>query len=187
MMKSKDEVIAEIRRAFAPNEYPGGWCLKRSTEGNEPYLLEKEFKGKTQWADLDAAFIDQAPNGFASALSFFSDEAFRFYLPAYLIADLDGKLGSAQPVFHLTHGLDEASRSDLINPRRYGGRTWYHEISGRFAMFTREEVNAIVAYLEFKRGVEDDPTPTQKGIDDALKNYWKVRASEAPPRASLHG
>ena len=34
-----------------------------------------------------STLIDRAPDGFGSALSFFSDEAFRFYLPAYLIAD----------------------------------------------------------------------------------------------------
>jgi len=185
-MKSVDEVVAEIRRAFAPNEYPGDWCLKGSTEGDEPYLLEKEFKGKTRWDELDAEFLDQAPDGFASALSFFSDEAFRFYLPAYLIADLKGELGSAEPVYYLTHGLDNASRADFINPRRYGARTWYHETSSRFAMFTREEVNAIVAYLESVRGVGNDPSPQQKRIDEALSNYWKIRALEAPPRAALH-
>ena len=62
------------------------------TKAEEPYLLEEEFKGKTDWQLLDSEFIDQAPDGLASALSFFSDEAFRFYLPAYLIADIDGKL-----------------------------------------------------------------------------------------------
>jgi hypothetical protein len=184
---TRDEVIATIQEAFAPNEYPGDWCLKRGAEGTEPYLVEKEFKGKTQWDALDAKFLNQAPDGFASALSFFSDEAFRFYLPAYLIADLNVGLGSAQPLFHLTHGLDNASMSGLINPRRYGARTWHHEISGRFAMFPREEVCAIIAYLEFKRDASGDLPWEQKRITEALDNYWKVRAVKAPTRAELLG
>ena len=70
--------------AFAAVEYPGDWCLRDSNEGDEPHLLEKEFAGKCDWRTLDPAFLDRAPGGYASALSFFSDEAFRFYLPAYI-------------------------------------------------------------------------------------------------------
>ena len=70
-MMTKDQIIEQIRIAFEPNEYPGDWCLKNSTEGNEPYLVETEFKGKTDWEDIDVEFLDQAPQGYASALSFF--------------------------------------------------------------------------------------------------------------------
>jgi len=42
--------------------------------------------------DPFSTFLDRSPGGLASALSMFSHEAFRFYLPAYLIADIDGKL-----------------------------------------------------------------------------------------------
>jgi hypothetical protein len=77
-----------IRNAFSGLEFPGDWCLRGSNKGEEPYLLEKEFAGKNDWRTLDPSFLDQAPGGYASALSFFSDEAFRFYLPAYLIADV---------------------------------------------------------------------------------------------------
>src|SRR5881392_3931678 len=102
-MKELDSLRQEIRDAFARVEYPGDWCLIGSLEGSEPALLAKEFKGKTDWRTLEASFIDQAPGGFGSALSFFSDEAFHFYLPAYLLADLGEQLKQADPVFHLTH------------------------------------------------------------------------------------
>jgi hypothetical protein len=120
-----ETVKVMIRAAFAGVEYPGDWCLRGSNEGNEPYLLEQEFKGKSDWMPLDPAFLDRAPDGYASALSFFSDEAFRFYLPAYLLADIDGRLESANPVFHLTHGLTDSGRAEKVNPRRYGERTWF--------------------------------------------------------------
>ena len=173
-MHDKDAVIARIASAFAAVEYPGDWCLRGGNEGDEPFLLEKEFKGKTDWRSLDPAFLDRAPGGFASALSFFSDEAYHFCLPAYLIADIRGQLERSNPVFHLTHGLDESSRRERINPRRYGERTWFDHARHKFAMFDRAESAAIVAYLAWKR---DDDECERRRIDEALGNYWNERAA----------
>ena len=47
---------------------------------------------------MEPPFLDSAPDGLSSALAFFSDEAFRYYLPAYLLAALDRKLALADPV-----------------------------------------------------------------------------------------
>jgi hypothetical protein len=172
-MNKADTVKAQIVAAFAHVEYPGDWCLRDSNEGDEPYLLEQEFKGKTDWRILDAEFIDQAPSGFGSALSFFSDEAFHFYLPAYLIADIDGLLERTNPSFHLCLGLDDESRNERINPRRYGERTWLDEAKYKFSIFNDAEATAIVSYMTFIR--EHDEF-NQQLIDQALKNYWLERA-----------
>lgn len=174
-MPEKETVKEQIRTAFANVEYPGDWCLRGSDEGDEPYLVEREFKGKTDWSTLDPEFIDQAPDGFASALSFFSDEAFRFYLPAYMVADLDDLLQRSDPVFHLTHGLDDASRNGRINPRRYGERTWFHEMSCKYAMFTKMEAAAIVEYLRFS--AESDSF-RRESIEQALRNFWCQQTGE---------
>ena len=172
-MIDKESIIALITEVFAAVEYPGDWCLRGGNEGDEPLLVEQEFKGKTDWRILDPAFLDQAPGGYASALSFFSDEAFHFFLPAYMIADIRGQLDRPNPVFHLTHGLDDSSCTERVNPRRYGERTWFEEARHKFAMFTREEATAIVAYLTFKR---DRNEFERREIDEALKNYWRARA-----------
>jgi len=164
-----------IRGAFAQVEYPGDWCLRDSNEGDEPYLVERDFKGKTDWRTLDPAFIDQSPDGLASALSFFSDEAFRFYLPAYLIADIDGLLERSNPLYHLTHGLDNISRDEKINPRRYGARTWNDHARFKLAMFTGKEAAAIVGYLRFKGSA--DPYE-RENIEAALKNFWNEKIGE---------
>ena len=174
---SPEAVKALIHEAFAGNAYPGDWCLRGSDEGEEPYLLEEEFKGKADWRTLDAAFIDRAPDGYGSALNFFSDEAFRFYLPAYLVADIDGKLARHQPSFQLVHGLDDASRAVKINPRRYGERTWWDYKRSQFAMFTREEVRAIVAYLELVAARDEFDRPR---IEQALAAYWRPRLEGKP-------
>ena len=165
----------QITAAFAGTAYPGDENLRNSDEGEEPYLLEAEFKGLDDWTRIPAEFIDQAPDGYASALSFFSPEALRFYLPAYLIADLDGALEQADPVFYLTHGLTDGTKDVFINPQRYGETTWFEYVKARFAGFTQEENRAIHAYLVHQQAlaVTDYERLT---IAEALENYWRQRA-----------
>lgn len=115
-MTTLETVKTAIRQAFATIEYPGDHQLRGSDEGDEPFLVERAFKGKTDWRSLDFEFVDQAPEGLASALSFFSDETFHFYLPAYLIADIDGRLRRSDPVFHLTHGLRDFIEAGAHQP-----------------------------------------------------------------------
>lgn len=172
-MPTPEQVKQSLVAAFANSQYPGDWCLVESFEGHEPALLVAEFRGKTDWRTLDADFLDQAPDGFGSALSFFSDEAFRFYLPAFLIACIDGKLMHADPVFSLTHGLDDRSKAQLVNPLRYGDRTWFEERRHKFSMFTTEQAAAIVAFLELmaERDSLDGST-----IRQSIGNYWAARA-----------
>jgi len=112
--------------------------------------------------------IDQAPGGFGTALSFFSDEAFRFFLPAYLIADLDGLLLQADPVFHLTHGLTNATR-DLRLAGGHNGITWWEYRTGRLAAFVPAERAAIAAYLAHRAEVDD---VARDDIEQSLANYW---------------
>ena len=163
-----------IESAFADSQYPGDWCLISSAEGDEPARVAEAFAGKSDWRSVDAGFIDQAPEGLGSSLSFFSDEAFRFYLPAFMLADIDGKLQQADPVFSLTHGLDDASRGEYINPRRYGERTWFDLKRCKFAMFRVDQARAIVAYLQLVSQRDEFARPR---IEQALTNYWTARSN----------
>jgi hypothetical protein len=89
-----DAVAAErvkeaIRRAFTSAKRPSDGALHESEESDEgSSVLEAHFRDKHDWRTLTPEFLDQAPDGWASPLTFFSDEAFRYFLPAYLIADL---------------------------------------------------------------------------------------------------
>ena len=170
-------VREQIRRAFANVTYPGDNNLRRGSDGDEPFLLEDEFRGKTAWETLEAPFLDLAPDGFATALSFFSDAAFRFYLAAYLLADLDNKLMYTQPVFYLYHGLD-SNGSAQVNPRRYGNLSWRQVSEERFAEFTPEDARAIVAYLRFKVQSGLLSPMENASIEQALGNYWLSRSRE---------
>jgi hypothetical protein len=191
----KEEVIDQLREAFRANSYPGDAFLQGSFVGCEPYEEVGAFIGKTDWNQLDSAMLD---NHYC-ALSFFSEGGFRFFLPAYLIADLREELPTADPLFHLWHGFASVSaevpvgsqtfRRDsdgktLLNPKRFGAMTWADSARHRLSVFTREEAKAIVAYMNYKR--EHDTTGLHKPrIDAALKEFWLDRAENAPAREIL--
>ena len=146
-MSDKHTVMEQIHTAFQGLAFPGEGFLQASFEGTEPYDEVAPFRGQTNWQTLEATFLD----AHASALSFFSEAGFRFFLPAYLLADLNDQLQTADPVFHLTHGFFEFSvtvpaggrvfvrksgKSVLINPRRYGAMTVSDYARYRLSIFT---------------------------------------------------
>lgn len=194
-MKDTESVIRVIRDAFGKNEFPGDPSLQGSFDGCEPFEEVGPFQGKTDWTRLEAEFLD----AHAGALSFFSQVGFRFFLPAYLVTDLHGRLRTADPVFHLTHGFSDSSvdvptkgctfrkqigKSALLNPRRYGATTFHDYARYRLSSFTREEAAAIVAYLECRRN-DASISLEREAIDAALDSYWRERAKTAPSAESL--
>jgi hypothetical protein len=194
-MPTSEAVIQKIEAAFADNAFPGARFLQGSFEGCEPYDEVGPFEKLEDWRGIEAGFLD----GHASALSFFSEAGFRYFLPAYLISDLRGQLYTADPLFHLTHGFSdwttevpgggrtleiEHGKSAFINPRRYGAMTSHDYARYRLSVFTREEAGAIVAYLQFKRDADPDVIDG-KAIDAALDLFWLERARTAPTAESL--
>ena len=137
--------------------------------------------------------------GSYDALSFFSEGGFRYFLPAYVIADLKDQLHTAYPVFHLTNGfIDKVvkipagqriyektiGKSAFINPRRYGAMTWHDHVRCRLSVFTREEAQAIVAYLEYKRDADSHGLNTEE-IKAALDCFWRDRAANGPTHQAI--
>jgi len=106
---------------------------------------------------------------------------------------------TADPLFHLWHGFAEVSGEvpvgsqtfrrnsggkTLLNPKRYGAMTWSDSARHRLSVFTREEAQAIVAYMTYKS--EHDTMGLDKPqVQTALKEFWLDRAENAPPRATL--
>lgn len=177
-MPSRDDVIALIRTAFARTPFPGAPFLVGGREGSEPEDIARAFVSFTRWDQPDAAFLDQH----YVALSFLSEGGFRFFLPAYLIADLQGHLQTADPVFHLTHGFSD--QSVLLNPRRYGAVTFFDYARFRLSVFAREEAQAIVAYLQHQRDGDREGI-TREEITAALDTFWLDRAAHAPDHDAL--
>lgn len=194
-MNDKQTVINHIRQAFGRNEYPGDRFLQGSFDGPEPAEAVRPFRGQTDWQTIEPVLLD----AHSEALNFFSEAGLRFFLPAYLIADLQDKLHTADPVFVLSHGFSDlsiehriedqtfirrAGRTALVNPRRYGATTFFDYARWRLSVFTREEAQAIVAYLRYKRDV--DPHNIQRDqIEAALELYWLERIKAAPPAERL--
>jgi len=194
-MVDAQSVIEQIRKAFRATEHPGDAFLQGSQEGCEPAEVTAPFKGIAHWTQVDPAILD--PN--YNALSFFSEGGFRHFLPGFLIADLQGRLQTADPVFHLTNGFFDQvvkipagsrvyektiGKSAFVNPRRYGAMTWHDYVRNKLAIFTREEACAIVAYLEWRRDADSLGINKQE-IDAALNGFWRQRAKDAPTQEVL--
>jgi hypothetical protein len=176
MAPSAEAVQALIRAAFADTPYPGDDSLVRST-GDEPDEVVELFRGRTDWRALDAEFVDRAGAASPSALSFFSPGAFRFYLPAYLVADLDGRLVYTDPLFYLYFGLDEATRHRAVHVPGVGTSTWWQVQQEHFAGFTAREAAAVVAYLQW-RAESEEADFARRSIREALDSYWLAKAEE---------
>jgi len=194
-MHDKQKLIELIQEAFRETEHPGDAFLQGSQEGCEPAEVTAPFMKVTHWTQVDPAILDAN----YTALSFFSEGGFRQFLPAFLIADLEEQLDTADPVFHLTNGFSDrvvkvsagsrthekiSGKSAFVNPRRYGAMTWHDHARAHLSIFTQEEAGAIVAYLEYKR--DADPHGLYRDeIDAALAGFWRDRAECGPTQESL--
>jgi hypothetical protein len=79
-------LIQEIENAFADVTYPGDDKLVKSLEYYDNLKVVIDFKGK-HWKEISQESLLKH----RFDLSRFTPEAFRFYLPAYLIGSLQGE------------------------------------------------------------------------------------------------
>ena len=188
-------VIEQIRHGFARTTRPPDPFLVGSREGCEPREVVGAFFGKQTWDGLEPEMLD----GNYDALSFFSEAGFRFFLPAFLIADVQGQLKTADPVHHLASTFHavvidvpaggqtfrrRAGPAVLLNPQRHGAITFGDYARFRLSAFNREEAQAIVVYLQYRRSIDADHLFTAD-IDAALDGFWLQRAAGAPSAAEL--
>ncbi len=190
-----DELRERINDAFGGNPYPGDAYLVGSRQGDEPEEEIAPFRAHRDWREVPAPVLD----AHGGALHFFSEAGLRFYLPAFLLADLEGALAHADPVFTLTHGFADAvvevpvggavhrraiGGSALVNPLLYGAMTARDHARARLSVFCREEAAAIVAYLHDRRAGAVGGA-ANAAIASALDEFWAGRAAHAPTRADL--
>jgi hypothetical protein len=167
-------LVEQIKAAFAEVPYPGdeNICLRPDYESAE-YVLE--FRG-LNWKILHPAFLRKQ----LGALSFLTPAAHRYFLPAYLIADIM-VWHSDTPVLELTNKFqhepaEEAEIEPLLAKSRSTGLTEaeYHRMAHyfgaeRFAPFSQAERKAIIAYLRYKASTEEYD---EKDVERALQQYW---------------
>jgi Family of unknown function (DUF6714) len=172
-MSEADKVVSEIRAAFPARRPAPFEPMVNSVSDDEPALTAAAFADKQDWTALDEKWLDEAADGWASALSFLSDEAACFYIPAYLVADVNGALERVDPVFHLTHGFDASSSGKRIWPDVTS--TWTEYATNRWSRLTEAQASAVVHYLEWRLSRADSfDSPI---IDEALRSFWYRRAS----------
>ncbi len=165
-------LIEQIQSAFSDVPFPGELDLTDSSYGNEPELLRVEFRDKTDWTSLSTEFLNYAPGGFGSALSFFSDKAFRFYLAAYLIADIENRLEAIDPAHSLCSSVTPGGEKQKL-AQIWGGGTMGDYARRKFSLFTPEQVIAIVEYLWWKL---ESVGGYDEVIEQALMHYWLPRS-----------
>ncbi|HLK61757.1 MAG TPA: DUF6714 family protein [Chthonomonadaceae bacterium] len=148
-----EALCQEIRTAFAATPYPGDNALCEAEPGWEGAEYAIEFRG-LKWQSAHPILLARS----YSALSFLSEAGLRYFLPAYLLADLMGDaLGywsNAEPVFKLTFSSDASLHDFQLR---------------RWERFNLAERIAIIHYLEYRAMDEDDASD----INQALEEYWR--------------
>jgi hypothetical protein len=159
---NENELIQKIVTAFSDAEFPENDHLVNNSYGEEPALVRHHFFGQNKWNSLSPEFMD-----FDGALSFFSDEAFRFFIPAFMIADINEQLNFNNPAVRLCWAVTPQSENNKI-AEVFGGGTIGERAKACFEKFSEEERSAIVSYLKWKL-VKDE---SDLIIAQALKHYW---------------
>ncbi len=174
IMSAFEACEKQILEAFKDVAYPMKHCISDSLEGEEPQLLQKQFERFGHWSELTFEELDQAPDGFGSSLSFFSDEALRHFMPGYMIAELRKLLDRQSMAFHMVSGFELDRSLERVNPRRYGARTWRDHTVYRFSTLDRAQKDVCCTFLRLLS--EDEYFTLERDVvEHAIDNYWGPR------------
>ncbi len=161
---SKDELIALIEQAFANTVYPGDDKLINANHCGECAEIAEVFQGK-RWASLtDVKFLRH----YVAALSLLYPEAFRYYLPAYMIAALTDPATADVILDSVEYDLMPRPTEDAV------AQDWFFS---RARGFSPAQKRAIKAYLEFpvpNDSLEYDPKRKQE-LQRTL-DFWNTFA-----------
>jgi hypothetical protein len=114
----KERVLELVRSAFNGVTLGAGVGLQQG-QGLDDYADEPTLAAyraqdeKQDWEAIPVAELDMC----YSSLSYFDAEGMRFHLPAYLVADLEERLETADVIFHLAYSAHGSnSRFDILSP-----------------------------------------------------------------------
>jgi hypothetical protein len=139
--KAKQQIKETIENAFTNTSYPGDGNLtvhKRGFDCDDCDELAADFKGRV-WSEVPLVVVQWH----YEEISLFSPEAYRYYLPAYMLASLDP--ADSEPARSIPNSVlyslskpKTSSKSDLT--------TWFYR---RVCGFTAEQQSAIKAFLVY--------------------------------------
>lgn len=144
------QLRSAIEIAFVDAAYPGDDKLI-SHPCEECFRVRDNFKG-TVWKDWTKR--DLAEGGGTAPLALFTPEAFRFYLPAYLLRAIAEVVEKKEtPIF-------EGVLFSLADPKRTIG-------------LSEDEATVAARTAEFLRARYSDNDPIQDDFNDAIENLTK--------------
>lgn len=171
-MTNPSELLLAIHEVF-PARRPKGLALATRGVDIEPIQARREFIDKDDWTLLNDQWLDK--NGILYL--FLSKEAQRFYLPAFLTADIRTGLQSFDPRWHL---IDWLVAPDRLKP--VGG--WFKDPKSPFehglecwTPLAPNQASVVVEYLRWKAAL-DPELPSSMRTEDALEMYWLAHANE---------
>lgn len=151
MIESEQRVLKLIRAAFSDVHLGDGVGLRQG-QGLDDYADNRTLASyrkqdeKQDWSAIAVADLDQC----YSSLSFFDPDGMRFHLPAYLVADLEGTLRTADVLFHLTSMTDYAK--------------------SQFVSLSQVQRDAVREFLLLR--LSTCATFVRPIIERALRDYW---------------
>lgn len=159
-------VRRRINAAFANARYPGddNIVYDKTGEHLECKQVANHFRGTT-WQEVDLAFLQKygARADVSAALTFMSPEAFRYYLPAFLLVVAEH--------FGDVDVLVQTVISSITPRRNQSDRTLVEFVRKRLEGFTPEQREAIRLSLEFI--AQEHGHEYLFGELDAALEHWK--------------
>ena len=155
-------LIERIKTAFATAPYPGddNIALDPSGEDPESEQIAAHFK-KVRWEGVNFVFLQSYKGDESAALNFMSPDAFRYYLPAFILVSLER--------FRDSDLVPDAVISALTLPDR--GDPLYKYKYDRIKGFSPDQARAIRAFLEYMiKSHKNDFVSDEPRF--ALKSYW---------------
>ncbi len=146
--------------AFADVPYPGDDAITLPPHNYRTERLEANVKG-LNWRDVPLERLKDN-----TWLHLFSPAARRFYLPAYLLMELD-RLGDTSVTPRVLFTLDP--------PEDMG---WFER---EYGDYTPAQKQAIRRFLEYVRDNAADLHYTRPTAEDALERYWAPEPGAPPP------
>lgn len=159
--KKLESLKNRVLKSFADVQYPKGIIAPH--ECDECFDLRKTFKNQN-WKTIDTKIIEEN----YSQLPLFSDEAFHYFLPAYLIYSLEN-----------FNDADDNMVCEFtiygVSPSKTGIREDLDYWKYKFSNFTIEQINLIYDFLDLVKANESESFRFfDKIVDDgkvSLKTY----------------
>ncbi len=156
---NRKKLSSAIKQAFADTHYPGDDNLLRNLTHYEADELMQDFLGK-RWEDVtvEKAYFHR------QSLVLFTEEAFRYYLPGFLIAALQASPGP-------NYGANDVLESIFCRLIGIGYNESYKaSLRSTIHNFTPEQKSSIEEFI--KLFLDGESSIWIEGYIENVKEYW---------------